>query len=117
MLSDVTPQHFTVAGLHAAIADSVDMLASPEGPLVKPLFPHDPTGELMNLLDAAGSAPAPQRTQGVWSSRDGARALLLVQTRSAGSDTDAQQRAGALRAAFSAALADLPASAPPRALC
>jgi predicted exporter len=38
---------------------------------------------------------------GVWFSRDGARALLVAQTRSAGYDIDAQERAlGAVRTAF-----------------
>ncbi len=110
VLSDaVTAEHFSAAGLHAAIAASIDSLASPEGPLVKPLFPRDPTGELLNILDAAGSVRAPHSVEGVWSSADGARALLLLQTRAAGSDTDAQQRAcNAVRGAFARAVQELP---------
>jgi predicted exporter len=110
LLSDsVTPQRFTVAGLRAAIGDSLDLLASPEGALVKPLFPRDPTGEMLGILDAIGGSQAPRTVQGLWSSRDGARALLILQTRAAGSDTDGQQAAcEALRTAFSAALAALP---------
>jgi len=97
----VTPQRFTVAGLHAAIADSLDVLASPEGALLKPLFTRDPTGEMLGILEALGPGRGPRTTEGVWSSRDGARALLIVQTRAAGSDTDAQQAAcQAIRRAF-----------------
>jgi len=40
--ADVTPQRFTVSGLHAAIGDSLDLLGSPEGVLLKPLFTRDP---------------------------------------------------------------------------
>jgi predicted exporter len=97
----VTAQRFTVAGLHAAIADSLDLLASPEGALLKPLFTRDPTGEMLGILEALGPARGPRTLEGVWSSRDGARALLIAQTRAAGSDTDAQQAAcEAIRRAF-----------------
>ncbi|MBV8784288.1 MAG: hypothetical protein JOZ67_08890, partial [Gammaproteobacteria bacterium] len=34
----VSPERFTSAGLRDAVAASLDTLASPEGPLVKPLF-------------------------------------------------------------------------------
>ncbi|HEY2808188.1 MAG TPA: MMPL family transporter [Steroidobacteraceae bacterium] len=114
VLSDaVTAQRFSAAGLHEAIAASIDSLASPEGPLVKPLFPRDPTGELLNILDVAGSARAPHSAEGIWSSADGSRALLVLQTRAAGSDTDAQQRAcNAVRGAFTRALQELPQDQP-----
>ena len=103
-------------GLHAAIGDSLDALASPEGLLLKPLFPRDPTGELLAILDSLGPGAAPHTDGGVWSSPDGARALLLAQTRAAGSDTDAQQAAcEAIRRAFAAAVPPCRRrSAPPR---
>jgi predicted exporter len=94
LLSDaVTAQRFTATGLHAAIGDSLALLASPEGLLVKPLFTRDPTGETLNVLDTLGDQRLPTQ-DGVWSSRDGRRALLIAETRAAGSDTDAQQLAG-----------------------
>lgn len=119
LADDVTPQRFTVDGLHAAIGDSLDALAAPEGLLLKPLFPRDPTGELLAILDSLGPGAAPHTDGGVWSSPSGARALLLVQTRAAGSDTDAQQAAcEAIRRAFAAAVTALPAAqrAAPRLL-
>jgi len=107
----VTAQRFTVAGLHAALAESLDLLASPEGALLKPLFTRDPTGEMLTILEALGPARGPRTTAGVWSSRDGARALLIAQTRAAGSDTDAQQAAcEAIRRAFTSSLAAIPAA-------
>ena len=107
----VTPQRFTVAGLHAAIADSLDVLASPEGALLKPLFTRDPTGEMLGILEALGPGRGPRTTEGVWSSRDGARALLIVQTRAVGSDIDAQQAAcQAIQRAFASSLATIPAA-------
>lgn len=108
--ADITPERFTVEGLRRAIGDSLDALAAPEGLLLKPLFARDPSGELLGILDSLGSSEAPHTTEGVWSSPDGRRALLLVQTRAAGSDTDAQQAAcETIRTAFAQATAALPA--------
>jgi predicted exporter len=97
----VTPQRFSVTGLHAAIEDSVATLASPEGMLLKPLFAQDPTGETLAVLDALTQERAPRTTEGVWTSQDGRRALLVVQINAAGSDIDGQEQAcAALRRAF-----------------
>jgi predicted exporter len=107
----VTPERFTVSGLHAAISDSLDALTSPEGLLLKPLFTRDPTSEMLGIVESLDVSHAPHTRAGVWSSPDGARALLLAQTHGAGSDTDAQQAAcEALRHAFAAAVAALPAA-------
>jgi predicted exporter len=107
--ADVTAHRFSVAGLRSAIGDSLDALASPEGLLLKALFARDPTGEMLGILDTLGAGGAPHATAGVWSSPDGRRALLLVQARAAGSDTDAQQAAcEAIRRAFAAVAAALP---------
>ena len=101
----VTPARFSVDGLHAALSDSIDLLASPAGLLVKSLLPRDPTGEMVQLLDQLNSGTRPQMVDGAWASRDGARALMLMQTRASGSDTDAQQRAmAAIRQAFDTAI-------------
>jgi predicted exporter len=100
----VTPERFTVTGLKDAIQDSVDMLASPAGLLVKELLPHDPTGEMVQIVGELGSSGAPRTEAGVWASGDGKRALLVAQTRALGSDTDGQQRAvEEIRRAFAAA--------------
>ena len=107
----VTPQRFSVQGLHAAIGDSIDLLASPAGLVVKSLLPRDPTGEMVRLLDQFDSGSAPASIDGTWASRDGNRALMLVQTRAAGSDTDAQEQAMAsIRRAFDSAAASAPSA-------
>ncbi|OGA35301.1 MAG: hypothetical protein A3F75_10180 [Betaproteobacteria bacterium RIFCSPLOWO2_12_FULL_64_23] len=107
----VTPARFSVDGLNAALSDSIDLLASPAGLLVKSLLPRDPTGEMVQLLDQQNSGTRPQKIDGAWASRDGARALMLMQTRASGSDTDAQQRAmAAIRQAFDAAPGATPAA-------
>ncbi len=90
----VTPQRFSVEGLRAAIMGTMDLMASPACLLAKALFRSDPTGETLQVVDQlSGGAAPPHTLDGVWSSRDGGRALLLAQTRASGADTDAQQRA------------------------
>lgn len=98
----VTPERFSVAGLHAALSESVDLLASPAGLLVKSLLPRDPTGEMMQLLGQLNGNRQPAMLEGAWASPDGMRALLLIQTRASGADTDAQLLTmTAIRQAFS----------------
>ncbi len=107
----VTPARFSTDGLHAALSDSIDLLASPAGLLVKSLLPRDPTGEMVQLMGQLNSGTRPRMTDGAWASRDGARALMLMQTRASGSDTDAQQRAmAAIRQAFETAVSLSPNS-------
>lgn len=97
----VNGDRFSVDGLRASVADSIDLLATSAGLFSKALLPHDPTGEFVQLLDAMGSRHRPQMAGGVWASRDGQRTLLLARTRAEGADTDGQQQAvAAIRAAF-----------------
>ncbi|WP_321797740.1 MMPL family transporter [Caballeronia sp. J97] len=99
--SAVTPERFAESGLKDALADSLDLLSSSAGMITKDLLPHDPTGEVAALVSQLDSGAQPAMQEGVWSSRDGKRAVLLAQTASAGSDTDAQASAmAAIRAAF-----------------
>lgn len=89
----VTAQHFSVQGLHIALNDTLDMLASPAGLLIKDALPQDPTGEMATLLAQFNGNKQPRKIAGVWASKDGKRALLLAQTRALGSDTDGQEQA------------------------
>ncbi|MDR1994749.1 MMPL family transporter, partial [Azonexus sp.] len=102
----VTPERFSETGLRQAIGDSIDLLASPAGLMIKNLLPHDPTGELVELIGAFEGRDKPASGGGVWVSRDGRRALLMAQTLAAGSDTDAQAGAVARVRSEFAALAD-----------
>ena len=107
----VTAARFSAEGLHAALNESIDLLASPAGLMVKSLLPRDPTGEMVELLGQFNSGSSPSMVGGAWASRDGARALMLVQTRAAGSDTDAQQAAMAnIRDGFEKAAGASPAA-------
>lgn len=101
----VNPAHFSAEGLHKAISGSIDALAGNAGLIIKRLFPRDPTGETLRIIEQFEGSSQPRTRSGVWASRDGRRALLLVETRAAGSDTDAQATAiRRIREAF----ADIP---------
>lgn len=89
----VRPERFTVDGLKNAISNSIDLLASPTGMMLKPLLTSDPTGELVDILSQLNAGAQPASRAGVWASRDGERAMLLIQTRALGSDTDGQENA------------------------
>ena len=89
----VTAERFSVAGLRAALEEDLELLASPTGTLLGRLLPRDPTGELLRLLDLLQPDGGPQKRDGVWFSAQGERALLIVRTRAAGFDIDAQERA------------------------
>jgi predicted exporter len=86
----VTNERFTVAGIHEALNSSLDAIAGSGGLLLKRLLPRDPTGETLQLLGQFTGNSQPNSVNGVWTSRDGGRALLLVQTRIDGTDTEAQ---------------------------
>lgn len=105
----VDAERFGVDGLRSAVADTVGVLASPIGLLIKPYITRDPTGELVALLEGLNPASQPALAEGVWTSGDGQRAVLLVQTQAQGSDIDGQQAAiEAVRTAFDGVLASVP---------
>ncbi|WP_179401265.1 MMPL family transporter [Burkholderia guangdongensis] len=113
----VTPQRFSADGLHQALGDSLDLLSSSAGLVAKDMLPHDPTGEIAALVGQLDSAAQPALADGVWASRDGRRAVLVVQTAAAGSDTDAQASAiDAVHRAFDAAARAVPNAAACRLL-
>jgi predicted exporter len=102
----VTRERFTVAGLREALENDLTLLGSAFSALVSMVLPADPTGEFLRLLELVEPETGPQKSQGVWFSANGTRALLLLQTRASGFDIDAQERAlGRIRTAFNAAAA------------
>lgn len=112
-LSDaVDARRFSAPGLHAAIENSLEDLASSAGLMVESLVPRDPTGEMLHLLDQLSGNHAPASQDGVWTSADSVRAVLVAATAAPGSDTDAQERAlAAVTRAYEASRADLGAAA------
>ena len=84
---------FTAEGMRAAIADSLQALASPMGMALTELLVRDPTGEMLRLVDRLEPATVPDSAEGVWSSADRTRALILVQLQEDGTELDAQEAA------------------------
>jgi predicted exporter len=89
----VSADHFGVEGLRAAIAETIDLLASPAGLLVKQIVTRDPTGETLAIVNALEASEGPPMEEGVWAS--GGRTLLVAMTRAGAADIDAQARAAA----------------------
>ncbi len=103
---EARPERYTAAGLRAAIGETLALLASPAGMLVKPLVANDPTGETLAILAALRPAQGPRSSDGVWVSRDGERALLVARTAASGADIEAQAQAlDAAQRAFADAVA------------
>ena len=100
----VEPARFEIAGLRAAIDDTVALIASPAGAQLKPLLFRDPTGETARIAEALTPSHAPRTEGGVWISRDAPRAVLMATTAAEGGDLDGQQAAlAAVRSAFGTA--------------
>jgi len=103
---DVTPERFTAAGLHQALAADLQLLTSGMAPLVKGSIGPDPTGETLGFVRRMAGEAQRQIREGVWTAKDGTRALLLAQTKAPGFDIDAQEHAlNAIDQAFATAQA------------
>src|SRR5438105_1230988 len=99
---NISAERFTAAGLRESLEDELRLLASPAGMLVSRTLAADPSGELLALVEQLGGQGGPSMERGVWFSADAKRALLVAQTRAAGSDIDGQARAlASIRSAFS----------------
>ena len=97
----VDAARFTSAGLRDAIDETVALLGTPAGSLLKPILFRDPTGESVRIAEALTPARAPKSENGVWVARRAPRALLLATTRADGADLDGQERAlAAIRSTF-----------------
>lgn len=109
----VNPGHFTVEGLRDAINETLSMLGTPAGNVIKPFLDRDPTGETQRIAMELVPASSPRSEDGVWMSRTAPRALMIATTRAAGSDLDAQAVAiSRVHAAYEAAVRDMGAEAP-----
>ena len=97
----IDAQRFSAAGMREAIDETVSLLGTPAGSLVKSTLERDPTGEMQRIAETLLPAQAPRSERGVWVARDGPRALLLATTHAAGADLDSQQNMlHAVRSAF-----------------
>ncbi len=99
-----TAQAFTPDALHADFERLLGQLQSSASPLAVQFGLPDPTGGFLAMAPAWIGTASLRTVGGVWFAADRDRALLVVQTRAAGMDIGAQERAdGAIQAAFAAA--------------
>jgi predicted exporter len=89
----ITASRFTTEALHASLQERLQTLVSPLGVLEKRSLPHDPTGELQNVLHVWTGQQAPAGMSQIWFSTDGSKALLMAQTRAPAFALDAQAAA------------------------
>ena len=82
---------FSANSLRVALEQRLDDLRSPLAPMMKEYIPTDPTGEFLGILQSWSGWDAPATHRGVWMSADLHRALLVVETKAAGFDADAQE--------------------------
>lgn len=87
----VHAETFSADSLHAALEQRLDELRSPLASMVKEYIPTDPTGEFLGILQSWSGWESPAKHRGVWMSADHHRALLVVETKAAGFDADAQE--------------------------
>ncbi len=98
---EVRPARFEPESLTASLRQRLDELRAPTSLVTKDLLARDPTGELLAILKRLENPSNPQRSRGVWVSRGGEQALLLLWTRAPGTALEAQQSAQeALQKAF-----------------
>ncbi|WP_137008248.1 MMPL family transporter [Aquitalea aquatilis] len=89
----VMPQRFSAPGLHETIQGTLDAMSGDAGLIVKKILPRDPTGETLQILDQFIGESQPASSDDIWVSRDGKRAVLLLQLSESGLNTDAQAAA------------------------
>ena len=109
----VRAERFSVDALRTALGERLRELASPVPSFDRPWLAQDPTVEMRTMLNAWRGQAQPRSLRGVWFDAEGQRALLLAQSRAAGFDLDAQERAQqAIREAVGDASIELSMSGP-----
>jgi len=89
----VDADRFRPESLRRSLERRLEELRSPASAFTKDLLARDPTGELWAILARLQQGPSPSRRDGVWASRDGGRALMVLYTHAPGTALDAQEAA------------------------
>mgnify|MGYP006268966321 CR=1 FL=1 len=98
-------ERFTRDALKDALSHDLDLLRSPVSSFEKKWILQDPLGIWIHLLHDWLWKKGPDTRHGVWFSKDGTRALMLIKTQAAGFDIDQQAD---LEHALKVAYANLP---------
>ena len=92
----ITPQTieaFSPDRLKQALSARLQELSSPVGLPDKHNLPYDPTAAFRTLVRRWRQGSGPEQRDGVWFSRDGSRALIMLESRYPAFDLDNQQQA------------------------
>ena len=73
----VDAARFRSTACATAIDETLALLGTPAGALIKPILLRDPTGETLRIAEAMTPAQAPRSEDGVWVSRTAPRAVLV----------------------------------------
>ena len=88
----ISTARFTSDHLRQELELRLNELRSAITPFDKQWLPGDPTAEMLNIFRRWTLDHAPEKYQGVWTSRDGSMALLLLETQESGFDAAQQQK-------------------------
>lgn len=88
----VNAERFSAVSLRALFEQRLRELGSPLPSMSKNRLPSDPSGEFAAIAASWNPVNQPKKYHGVWFSPDGRRALLMVETKAAGFDIDAQEK-------------------------
>lgn len=89
----IDERRFDAASLHSALQARARDLTSPAGAFLESWLPHDPTLELLEVLQRWQPMQEPRREFDVWFDEAGERALLVAETRAGAFDPDRQREA------------------------
>lgn len=89
----VTPGHFAVDALRAALAERLEGLYGSAAALEKRTLANDPTGETLAVVRTLAPGKAPRVQDGVWFDASGKRALLVADTATSAADLTGQEHA------------------------
>ncbi|MEJ2619948.1 MAG: MMPL family transporter [Candidatus Thiodiazotropha sp.] len=92
LISTDPPSAFDSDNLHSALKQRLEELKSPFPSPFKDLLASDPLGSYQSMLQRWLAEQKIARDQGVWQSKQGDMALLLVQTKAGGLELDQQQQ-------------------------
>lgn len=86
------PERLSDAGLRAQAERVRETLTLPVSPLLKRVLPEDPLGAFQGILERlAGGEPPLATRDGVWTTRDGRWAVILLATKHSAFDTVVQE--------------------------
>lgn len=91
----LTPERLTRDEIEKSLRQDASLLSSDLGPMLAQSLPADPIGSAMTVgegLQQSGGT-GPETRSGVWMTKDGSRAMLLLYAHASGFDLDAQQAA------------------------